>query len=103
MDDGGRERSLRGRVDGSYYAVELSGRRCVPGAGREGASKMQHLKMQDLKMKDQISGHENAGPKNAGPSRNAASLYCVCMAKWTVTSSKGIGVILSWFFINTLL
>jgi len=46
---------------------------------------------------------ENAGPENEGPSRNAASLYCVCMAKWTVISSKEIGVILSWFFMNTLL
>ena len=89
MDDGRRERSLRGRVDGSYYAVELSGRRCVPGAGREGASKMQHLKMQDLKMKDLLG--------------KSASLHCVCMAKWTVISSKEIGVILSWFFMNTLL
>jgi len=44
------------------------------------------------------AGPENAGPENAGPSRNAASLCCICMAKWTVTSSKGIGIILSWFF-----
>jgi len=46
---------------------------------------------------------ENAGLENEGPSRNAASLHCVCMAKWTVISSKEIGVILSWFFMNTLL
>ena len=43
-------------------------------------------------------GPENEGPntglENAGPSRNAASLRCVCMVKWTVTSSKGIGVML---------
>ena len=49
------------------------------------------------------AGPENAGPENAGPSRNAASLCCICMAKWTVTSSKGIGIILSWFLMNTLL
>jgi len=47
------------------------------------------------------AGPENAGPENAGPSRNAASLCCICMAKWTVTSSKGISVILSWFLMNT--
>jgi len=49
------------------------------------------------------AGPENAGPENAGPSRNAASLCCICMARWTVTSSIAIGVILSWFLMNTLL
>jgi len=44
------------------------------------------------------AGPENAGSENAGPYRIATSLCCVCMAKLTVTSSKGIGVILSWFF-----
>ena len=63
-----------------------------------GALKMQEPKMQDLKMRDQMSGPENAGSENAGPYRIATSLCCVCMAKLTVTSSKGIGVILSWFF-----
>jgi len=43
-------------------------------------------------------GAENTGPENAGPSENVASLCCVRMAKWTVTSSKGIGVILLRFF-----
>ena len=44
-------------------------------------------------------GAENTGPENAGPSENVASLCCVRMAKWTVTSSKGIGVILLRFFL----
>ena len=50
---------------------------------------MQDQKMRDQKMKDEISGPENAVPENAGPSRNAASLCCVYMVRWTVTSSKG--------------
>ena len=45
-----------------------------------------------------MGGAENTGPENAGPSGNVASLCCVRMAKWTVTSSKGIGVILLRFF-----
>ena len=45
-----------------------------------------------------VGGAENAGSENAGPSRNAASICCVCMAEWTVTFLKGIGVILSLFF-----
>jgi len=28
---------------------------------------------------------------------------CIYMAKWTATSSKGIGATLSWFLMNTLL
>jgi len=51
--------------------------------------------MQDLKIKDQTYGHENAGPYNGGPSGNAASICCVDVAKWEVTSSTGTGVILS--------
>jgi len=53
------------------------------------------LIMQDLKVWDQMSVHENAVP-----SRNVASLCCVCMAIWMVTSSKRIGLVLSWFFIE---
>ena len=56
---------------------------------------MQDQKMQDLKIKDQTYGHENAGPYNGGPSRNAASICCVGVAKWEVTSSRATGVILS--------
>jgi len=47
---------------------------------------------------DENVGAENAVSENAGPSSNAASLCCICTAKRTVTSSKGIGVILSWVF-----
>jgi len=50
-----------------------------------------------------VEGAENAGPENAGPSRNAASLYCVCVAIWTIISSERINVLLSLFLTNTLL
>ena len=48
---------------------------------------------------DENVGAENAVSENAGPSSNAASLCCVCTAKRTLTSSKGIGVTLSWVFL----
>ena len=34
--------------------------------------------------------------------RRAFVASVICMAKWTVTSLSGIGVILSWFLMNTL-
>ena len=51
----------------------------------------------------EYGGAENARLGNAGPSRNASSLCYVCVVKWTIISSEGIGVILSCFLVNTLL